>query len=205
MQRIVARARHTQLKMSQDNKSQIGSVGRCTLWRASVCALAIVAAASMTITLARASPDAQQRAGTCRRELESANRTLSDWAKRMEDMVMESNLSASTRDLVHNEANKILDMIEEFGEQIGVRPPSVLARNLVQIRRRSNKMALDVYLNTFDMRWPQNSLQLGIIVERVQQACLDRITINALEAAPSPLAESLGITSTSKPRAAKRA
>jgi predicted NUDIX family NTP pyrophosphohydrolase len=107
----------------------------------------------------------------------------------MEQMVNESNLSGAVRDQVHAEANKILDMIEEFGSQVGQPSASAssLARDLVTIRRRSNRMALDVYLNTFDMRWPQNSLQLGVIVERVQQACLDRATIQLLETQPNPL------------------
>lgn len=102
----------------------------------------------------------------------------------MEQMVNESTLPANIRESIHNEANKILDMIEEFGEQIRNRPAAQLAKDLVTIRRRSNRMALDIYLNTFDMRWPQNSLQLGITAERVQQACLDRNTIQALEAYP---------------------
>lgn len=107
----------------------------------------------------------------------------------MEEMVNESKLPATIRDSIHSEANKILDMIDEFGLQVGQQsvPASSLTRDLVTIRRRSNRMALDIYLNTFDMRWPQNSLQLGIIVERVQQACLDRAAIQALESAPNPL------------------
>lgn len=105
----------------------------------------------------------------------------------MEEMVNESKLPASIRETIHNEANKVLDMIEEYGQQIGKSSSSQLARDLVSIRRRSNRMALDIYLNTFDMRWPQNSLQIGIIVERVQQACLDRQSIQALEAPSNPL------------------
>lgn len=107
----------------------------------------------------------------------------------MEDMVNESQLPTSIRDSIHSEANKILDMIEEFGANVGSKqevPSEQLARDLVTIRRRSNRMALDIYLNTLDMRWPQNSLQLGVIVERVQQACLDRQTIQALEAPQDP-------------------
>jgi len=102
-------------------------------------------------------------------------------------MVNESKLPTSIRESIHNEANKILDMIEEFGVQVKTRHSSLLAKDLVTIRRRSNRMALDIYLNTFDMRWPQNSLQLGVLVERVQQACLDRRAIEALESPPSPL------------------
>ena len=125
----------------------------------------------------------------CRRELENANRTISAWAATMEEMVNESKLPTSIRDSIHSEANKVLDMIEEFGINVGEKRVSAnqLARDLVTIRRRSNRMALDIYLNTFDMRWPQNSLQLGIIVERVQQACLDRATIVALESDTNPL------------------
>lgn len=107
----------------------------------------------------------------------------------MESMVNESRLPASARESVHSEANKVLDLIEEFGQQIGRQPAQELARRLVAVRRRANRMALDVYLNTFDMRWPQNSLQLGVTVERVQQACLERAAIELLE---SPAAEPLG-------------
>lgn len=109
----------------------------------------------------------------------------------MEQKVSESNLPVSIRDSIHAEANKILDMIEEFGVQVGQSSvaASSLASDLVTIRRRSNRMALDIYLNTFDMRWPQDSLQLGVIVERVQQACLDRATIQALESPANPLEE----------------
>lgn len=105
----------------------------------------------------------------------------------MEEMVNESVLPASIRESIHNEANQILDMIEEFGEQISSKVPAQLAKDLVTIRRRSNRLALDIYLNTFDMRWPQNSLQVGVIVERVQQACLDRSTIRELESPVNPL------------------
>lgn len=105
----------------------------------------------------------------------------------MEMMVNESKLPTTIRESIHNEANKILDSIEDFGEQIRSKLPSQLSKDLVNIRRRSNRMALDIYLNTFDMRWPQNSLQVGIIVERVQQACLDQKTIQALESPSMPL------------------
>ena len=106
----------------------------------------------------------------------------------MESMVNESNLSPSVRDSLHTEANNVLDLIEDFGDQVTkLASPAQLAKDLVTIRRRANKLALDIYLNTFDMRWPQNSLQLGVIVERVQQACLDRTTIQALESPPNPL------------------
>lgn len=105
----------------------------------------------------------------------------------MESMVNESKLPVTARESIHAEANKVLDMIEDFGQQVASQPAGQLAKDLVAIRRRSNRMALDIYLNTFDMRWPQNSLQLGVIVERVQQACLDRATIQMLESPPNPL------------------
>lgn len=112
---------------------------------------------------------------------------MSRFGETLEEMVNESKLPNSIRQTIHNEANKILDMIEDFGHQLRSKRPLELARDLVDIRRRSNRMALDIYLHTFDMRWPQNSLGLGITVERVQQACLDRQTIQALESPPSPL------------------
>lgn len=112
----------------------------------------------------------------------------------MEDLVNESQLPPTTRDTLHKEANQILDMIEDFGQQIASHTPAQLSKDLVTIRRRSNRLALDIYLSTFDMRWPQNSLQLGVIVERVQQACLDRAAIQLLEAPLSPLPELLGMS-----------
>lgn len=107
----------------------------------------------------------------------------------MEMMVNESNLPGSVRETIHAEANKVLDMIEDFGQAVdrADRTPNQLAKELVTIRRRSNRLALDIYLNTFDMRWPQTSVQLGVIVERAQQACLDRAAIQALETPPNPL------------------
>lgn len=112
---------------------------------------------------------------------------MTKWAENMEEMVNESKLPVQIRESIHNEANKILDLIEDFSEEVRTKQPAMLARDLVDIRKRSNRMALDIYLNTFDMRWPQNSLQVGVIVERVQQACLDRNTVVALESPSSPL------------------
>lgn len=106
----------------------------------------------------------------------------------MESMVNESKLPAGIRETIHNDANDILDMIEEFGAQVNTKQPAQHIKDLVFIRRRSNKMALDIYLHTFDMRWPQTSLAVGVTVERVQQACLDRDTIQLLESPSSPLA-----------------
>lgn len=112
---------------------------------------------------------------------------MTKWAENMEEMVNESQLPVQIRESIHNEANKILDLIEDFSEQIKTKEPAILAKDLVTIRKRSNRMALDIYLNTFDMRWPQNSLQVGVTVERVQQACLDRNSIQALESSSNPL------------------
>lgn len=111
----------------------------------------------------------------------------------MEDLVNESQLPAA-RETLHREANEILDMIEDFGQRIVSQTPAQLTKDLVTIRRRSNRLALDIYLSTFDMRWPQNSLQLGVIIERVQQACLDRAAIQLLEAPLSPLPELLAMS-----------
>jgi len=131
-------------------------------------------------------------ANTCQRELDNANKTLAKWAENMEAMVNESNLPTSIREAIHLEANRVLDMIEDFGQAVDKpdKTANQLARDLVEIRRKSNRMALDIYLNTFDMRWPQTSLQLGVIVERVQQACLDQAAIQALESPPNPLTPS---------------
>lgn len=102
-------------------------------------------------------------------------------------MVNESKLPDTTRDNVHKAANNVLDAIEDFGHKIDSKPASQLAKDLVSIRRQSNRMALEVYLHTLDMRWPQKSLQLSITIERVQQACLDRHSIQALESDPNPI------------------
>lgn len=106
-------------------------------------------------------------------------------------MVNESKLPGSTRESVHNAANQLLDLIEDFGEQLNSKSPNQLAKDLVSIRRQSNRLALEVYLHTFDMRWPQTSLQLGVTVERVQQACLDRNSIRIMESPEQPLASPL--------------
>lgn len=119
--------------------------------------------------------------------LQSPIESMKKWAENMEKMVNESELPAPIRENIHNEANKILDSIELFREQTKTQKPAMLAGDLVAVRKRFNKMALDVYLNTFDMRWPQNSLQVGVTVERVQQACLDKDTIQTLEAPSNPL------------------
>lgn len=102
-------------------------------------------------------------------------------------MINESKLPSNSRESIHKSANQVLDMIEDFGQRLNSRPPLDLASDLVNIRRQSNRLALEVYLNTFDMRWPHASLQLGITVERVQQACLSRNAIVALESPKNPL------------------
>lgn len=117
---------------------------------------------------------------------------MSNWGDTMENMVNESKLPASIREAIHSEANKILDMIEDFGSDVKTKQPAQLAKDLISIRRLSNRMALDVYLNTFDMRWPQTSLSIGVAVERVQQACLDRDTIQKLESVANPLEPLIG-------------
>lgn len=97
--------------------------------------------------------------------------TLSIWADNLEDMVNESTLPNNIRSTLHEEADRLLDMIGDFGDNLTKKPVEQLSKDLVNIRRRSNRLALDIYLNTFDMRWPQASLQLGVLVERAQQAC----------------------------------
>lgn len=112
---------------------------------------------------------------------------MSAWGETLESMINESKLPSKSRESIHKSANQVLDMIEDFGTKLEARSPGELARDLVDIRRQSNRLALEVYLNTFDMRWPQTSLQVGITVERVQQACLTRQMINSLEAPQDPL------------------
>lgn len=101
--------------------------------------------------------------------------TISNWSVTMRRMMEESILSNSTLDEAVKEESKIRDLIESFGANINKKPIESLVKDLVSIRRRSNKMALEIYLKTFDMRWPQTSVQLGVAVERVQQACLSSL------------------------------
>lgn len=128
---------------------------------------------------------------SCKNELENSNKTISSWADTMKDLLKDSKLPPSIRDPIQSEANKILTMISEFGINVNRNKPKItayqLAGDLVAIRRRSNRLALDMYLAEYDMRWPQNSIQLGVIVDRVQQACLDRLTIQKLESSSDPL------------------
>lgn len=102
-------------------------------------------------------------------------------------MINESKLPSNSRESIHRAANDVLDLIEDFGQQLDKRSPNELAKDLVSIRRQSNRLAIEVYLNTFDMRWVQTSMHLGTTVDRVQQACLTRNAIDLLTAPENPL------------------
>lgn len=112
----------------------------------------------------------------------------------MKQMVSESKIPKSTSETVLKEQTRIRYLIENFSANMNKRPIERLVKDLETIRRSSNRMALDVYLKTFDMRWPQTSVQIGVAVEKVQQACLsnlDRAAILVLNSPFSPLTKSL--------------
>lgn len=99
---------------------------------------------------------------------------------------------------VLKEGTKIQDAIISFGANMNKKPIEQLVKDLISIRRRSNRMALDIYLKTFDMRWPQTSVQLGVAVERVQQACISNLDRVAMLVLTSPRA--IGSTDIQKHR-----
>lgn len=104
----------------------------------------------------------------------------------MRQMVSESEMANLTNDTVVREQSKIKNLIENFSANIKKRPIERLVKDLETIRRVSNRMALDIYLKTFDMRWPRTSVQLGVAVERVQQACLSNLDRAAMMVLNSP-------------------
>lgn len=113
--------------------------------------------------------------------------TLANWLAGMRTMIGESSLGASPNGTqIVREAGKVQELIESFGANLNRRPIERLVKDLVMIRRRSNRVALDVYLRTFDNRWPQTSVQLGVVVERVQRACLSNIDRAAMMVLNSP-------------------
>lgn len=99
---------------------------------------------------------------------------------------MNTDDKSAQSELVLREENRIQDMITSFGANMNKKPIEQLVKDLVSIRRRSNRMALDIYLRTFDMRWPHTSVQLGVAVERVQQACLSNLDRTAMMVLGSP-------------------
>lgn len=101
-------------------------------------------------------------------------------------MVSESDLPGLSSESTIREQTKIRNLIENFGANMNKRPIERLVKDLESIRRASNRLALDFYLRTFDMRWPQTSVQLGVAVERVQQACLSNLDRAAMLVLNSP-------------------
>lgn len=74
------------------------------------------------------------------------------------------------------EADRIHKIILKFGSEINNKKPiEQLVKDLSAIRRRTNKLALDVYLKSFDLKWLQLTVQLGVLIERVQKACLSNV------------------------------
>lgn len=118
---------------------------------------------------------------------------MTTWSATMRQMVSESKVPKLTDETVLKQQGKIRYLIESFSANMNKRPIERLVKDLESIRRTSNRMALDIYLKTFDMRWPQTSVQLGVAVERVQQACLsnlDRAAILVLNSPFSPVGRS---------------
>lgn len=112
---------------------------------------------------------------SCAAELGGANRTFSDWSMKVRQMISETALQGASKEHILREENKLHQLMADFGGHLNRRPIERLVKDLVAIRRQSNRLALDVYLKTYDARWPQNSVQLGVVVERVQQACLSTL------------------------------
>lgn len=157
------------------------------------CLFFVILATTIEAVEAAMATQAQQEK-SCSRELQHSDKTLSAWAKTMEEMMSDARLpdSQPNKQAIHAEANGVLDAIEAFHDALAVggaprRPVVELARELVALRRRASAFALAMYLNSVDMRWPTHSMQMGVIVERVEQACLDRKTIIELEAPPQEL------------------
>lgn len=100
---------------------------------------------------------------------------MSEWAGQIQEIMNDSQLPAQMRESLKNEVNKVLHMIKDFGKQIKTKQPSLLAKNLLTIIRRLNLMAIGIYVNTFDIRWFNMVLHVGVTVERVSQACPETI------------------------------
>lgn len=127
---------------------------------------------------------------SCAAELGSVNRTFADWSVKLRQMISESSLHGIGKEHIAREENKLHQLIADFGARLNKRPIEKLVKDSVIIRRQSNRVALDVYLKTYDARWPQNSVQLGVAVERVQHACLstlDRAAMMVLNTNPKDI------------------
>lgn len=70
------------------------------------------------------------------------------------------------------DAALLRESFNAFGANINKQPIEREIQNLVTLKRRTNRLALSVYLKTFNPVWPQNSAQLASTVERVQLACM---------------------------------
>lgn len=124
-----------------------------------------------------------QKRLSCAAELSAANRTFSDWSVKVRQIINDSSLQGVARERISREESKLHQLIADFASHLNKKPIEKSVKDLVAIKRQSNRVALDAYLKTHDARWPQNSVQLGVIVERVQQACLstlDRATMMVL-------------------------
>lgn len=118
--------------------------------------------------------------------------SLTNWAQNMEQQVTDANLPDESSKALFAEANQVLNDIEAFTSsletwQANKRNIDLIAGDLVAIRRRGNLFSLSMYLSTLDMRWPGTSMSLSTIVDRVQQACLERSSVVAMEAPPADI------------------
>lgn len=102
-------------------------------------------------------------------------------------MISQSSMEKPVQSEVTKELNKIQLLADKFSTNINKKPIERQVKDLVELRRMSNRLALSIYLKTFDMRLPQSSVQLGVAVERVQQACLSNLDRAAMLVLNSPI------------------
>lgn len=102
-------------------------------------------------------------------------------------MISESRLHEPVQKEMVRELNKLQNLVDKFGSNVNKKPIESLVKDLVVLRRASNKLALTIYLKTFDMRLPQASVQMAVAVEKVQQACLSNLDRAAMLVLNSPV------------------
>lgn len=93
----------------------------------------------------------------------------------MDGLVVEAFGAGSTDQMnssLVREANLLRESFKAFGANLNRQPIEKVLQDLVNLKRRTNRLALAAYLRTHNPRWPQNSAQLASTVERVQSACM---------------------------------
>lgn len=103
----------------------------------------------------------------------------------MRKLITENSYTRSAQGILKEET-QIQENIRKFGANLNRKPVEKLVNDLVLIKRKSNRLALEVYLKTLDIKWPQSSIQVGVSVERVQRACLSNLDRAAMMLYSSP-------------------